>query len=419
MKEKNILPYTGWFIVLVIFIFSFSKNALCKDGNIAHNSSGGSPIIEREKIFQGFTLITPLYGGGNKNPIKRIYLTDLYGKPAHTWETQYAPFYALLKKNGNLVVSEVVPDDPNKYPSPGRTGIIQELDWNGKVVWEYRNNYLTHDFEVMPNGNVAVTVWERVPKAIGTRVKGGVVGTEFDGDIWADKIIEIDKNGKIVWEWHAFEHLDPAIDVLEPLAFRAEWTHINSLQYLDRDPFTQEPAILMSIRHTSTIVIVKKSTGEILWRSPKSIVNMQHDASMLENGHILVFDNGPYRIPNPLPLLGSKVLEIDPQTNKVTWEFANGNNSLEKAEFESSIISGAQRLKNGNTLIIDGLHGHLFEITKEKQLVWDMINPFSAATSGLWPNIAIFKSRRYSPTDIDWPQNLGSSLPMKLISCTK
>ncbi len=44
--------------------------------------------------------------------------------------------------------------------------------------------------------------------------------------------------------------------------------------------------------------------------------------------------------------------------------------------FYSAFISGAQRLKNGNTLITEGMRGRFFEINPDKEIVWEYWNPY-------------------------------------------
>src|SRR5690606_26681182 len=96
-------------------------------------------------------------------------------------------------------------------------------------------------------------------------------------------------------------------------------------------------------------------------------------------GNLLVFDNGGasgYGDPSPISPLGnsiyqratSRVLEIDPVTLGVAWSYAAPN-------FFSTNISGAQRLANGNTLITEGAPGRVFEVTAEREIVWEYMNP--------------------------------------------
>ena len=69
--------------------------------------------------------------------------------------------------------------------------------------------------------------------------------------------------------------------------------------------------------------------------------------------------------------------------------------------FAGMFISGAQRLPNGNTLICSGPTGHLFEVTADKQVVWEYINPhslmgISTTQTDAQANMAMtFRSFRY------------------------
>ena len=80
----------------------------------------------------------------------------------------------------------------------------------------------------------------------------------------------------------------------------------------------------------------------------------------------------------------SRVLEINPVTLELVW-------SYEGQRFSSSNISGAQRLPNGNTLITEGANGRLFEVTKERQIVWEYIYPLFTGTP---PANAVYRGYR-------------------------
>jgi hypothetical protein len=83
-------------------------------------------------------------------------------------------------------------------------------------------------------------------------------------------------------------------------------------------------------------------------------------------------------------------------------------------------ISGAQRLPNGNTLICDGIHGNLLEVTSSGQVIWKYINPVintgplyqgdsipqDPTHPGEYRNM-VFRAQRYSPTH---PGLLGRDL---------
>jgi hypothetical protein len=81
-------------------------------------------------------------------------------------------------------------------------------------------------------------------------------------------------------------------------------------------------------------------------------------------------------------------------------------------------MSGTQRLSNGNTFIVDSVQGHFFEVTKEGDMVWDFVNPYAAERTGAFVNNAVFKARRYSLGEIDWPEKIPPPKPQTLKFCS-
>jgi hypothetical protein len=375
----------------------------------AKNEFGHSPVMEKSKVDQSYVLFSPLAMGQFLTHPGRVYLTDLYGKPVHVWETKYQTMFSTLRKNGNLVVELIKPADLIGNPGGGGTGIIQELDWNGNVLWEYENSMLHHDFEALPGGGVAVLVWEKISADKAQMIKGGKEDLKEE-DYWGDAILEIDRNSKEIWRWSAAQNLDPRKYVLGPLTPKNEWTHGNSIRYYETNPFSSKPIYLLSFRHLNRVFMIERETGKIVWESREKMLSYQHDATLLDNGNILVFDNGLFR-DQDRPLLWSRVVEIDPRTDTIVWEFNGGKTGPEKAKFSPSIMSGAQRLGNGNTFIIDAVRGHFFEADMNGHIVWDFINPFLSTKSGPFDNNTVFKARRYSPQEIDWPEEMAPPLP--------
>jgi hypothetical protein len=122
---------------------------------------------------------------------------------------------------------------------------------------------------------------------------------------------------------------------------------------------------------------------------------------------VLLFDNGSHRRGQGVPY--SRVIEIDPATNQIVWEY-RGEPPF---SFYSPVISSAERLPNGNTLICEGSAGRLFEVTPDKEIVWEYINPVftpGAGAAGGGPldaSNAVFRAHRYGP---DYPALQGKDL---------
>jgi hypothetical protein len=298
--------------------------------------------------------------------------------------------------------------------------------------------------------------------------------------------------GEIVWRWNVWDHLiqdhDPAkanygdvsahpelidVNLDEEIFGRSaagvpdytiDWTHINSVAYnaeLDQ--------IALSVRAFNEIWIIDHRTttaeaagheggqrgkgGDLLyrWGNPRTYgrgkiadqrLFKQHDAHWIPTGlpgagNILLFNNGNNRLDGAYSTVDEIVTPINEDghyaltagaafaPDEAVWSYAAPN----KEDFFSKILSGAQRLPNGNTLICSGANGTVLEVTREKELVWKYVNPVMGSFTGYrlpgdgpvrvgrggLPaiNNALFRVHRYSP---DFPGFHGKDLkPGKLL----
>lgn len=381
----------------------------------------GLTKYDTSKAFKGYTIYSSLGGDGTVN------LIDMRGKVVHSWKMSNPPgMYGQLLENGNLLYSGRADDGgygAGKYHMSGKGGSIVEADWKGGTVKKISAPNAHHDQTKLPNGNVLALLWEPVPKAKLGLVKGGVPGTEFsDGTIFEEIIAEYNSDGKQVWTWRASDHLNFDDFPICPENDRLEWLHANALKYLPAgNPVTGTESIMVSLRHPSACIIFEKSTGKLQWRYGGHMkgeygrLGAQHDFQMIDKGlpgagNLLVFDNGLNlpSVPESTLYWGmghSRVIEIDPKTKKVVWMYEHKDIDWKfpgvepKWKFNSPYIAGAQRLPNGNTLICEGGTGRIFEVTKDKEIVWEFINP---------DRKAVFRAYRYAPNH---PAFAGKGLP--------
>ncbi len=331
------------------------------------------------RAMPGFTLFTPLIQ-------KTAYLINMRGAIVHRWDLPGQPGnYAYLMPNGNLLVSTWIEGGPEGLNAKG--GLIQELDWDGGVVWEYRDPPQHHDFKRLSNGNTVYLAWEILPEEARKRVRGGIPGSERDEGIWGDYIREVDPAGDTVWEWHGYDHMDFEKYPLPEGQRRVEYAHPNSIAE------TPEGDILVGWRHNSMVGIIDKSTNGFKWIEARREFGNQHDAQILENGNMMLFVNNAMM---PGPGSKSKVWEFDYRTGETAWEYVGDP----PYTFSSVFISGAQRLPNGNTLICEGQWGRIFEVTPAGDIVWEYISPFFVPASPPKPESKgnnVFRAYRYAP----------------------
>jgi Arylsulfotransferase (ASST) len=356
----------------------------------------GLRACDPERACPGFTLFAPHF---EQNRI--VYLIDLQGEVVHTWQMPYAPgLSGYLTERGTLLYNGRTSEDGFLSRFPFKGGVVLEADWNGKVLWEVRHPDHHHLGILLRNGNVLLNCLGRVPPDIARQVKGGAEDHDLPsalyapqpqadaGTMYADYLAELTPAGQTVWEWRSWEHLDPLTDgIAEVQALRTLWAMGNSvLELPDGD-------ILASYRPISTVIRIDRKTGEIRWKLGPPTLAGQHAPTPLENGNILIFDNGVHRLDDPLPF--SRVIEIDPATNAIKWTYQDRPVS----NFFSPRMGNAQRLPNGNTLINEASFGRFFEVTGDGQVVWEYINPFFGGRSHAETN-EVFRAFRYSAEEI-------------------
>ena len=243
-----------------------------------------------------------------------------------------------------------------------------------------------------------------------------------------DLIVETTWDGDIVWEWLTSDHFDemgfreasknamcrnPNYRPTQPEGM-GDWLHINSMSYLGPnkwydagDERFHPDNIIVDGREANIIFIIEKKTGKIVWKLGPDFDNSpeakaigwiigQHHAHIIPQtlpggGNILIFDNGGwggYDNPNPGSPTGvkaalrdySRVLEIDPVSMKIVWQYtpkeAGFLEPMDSSRFYSPFISGMQRLPNGNTLITEGSNGRVIEVTPDHEIVWEFISPY-------------------------------------------
>jgi formylglycine-generating enzyme required for sulfatase activity len=420
-------------------------------------------FVNTASSWQGYTLLAPKH-------YTSTYLINNEGLVVQSWNgSKYEPGQsAYLLENGNLMRAAMTKGPLST--GGGEGGRIEEYDWNGNLVWQFdysTNMYMSHhDFRPLPNGNVLVLVVEK--KTYDEAINAGFDPAKLSPDIKSqgymlpDSVVEVKPTrpvgGVVVWEWHVWDHLIQDFNASKTnygsVSAHSElidadgtgnqiplfWNHMNSINYnADLDQ------IILSVRGNSEIWVIDHSTtsneasghsggrsgkgGDLIyrWGNPlaykvgnvsSQMLFQQHDAQWIASdcpgaGNILVFNNGLGRqyssvdefTPPTVDTNGNYplVLETAFAPQNLAWTYkANPPTSL-----YSEAISGAQRLPNGNTLICDGVHGVLTEVTSSGETVWKYVNPVvreGSLTQGSTPALddrghqlnAVFRVERYS-----------------------
>lgn len=163
------------------------------------------------RAFEGYTFFAP-----TAPPNKTVYLIDMVGNVVHTWNMPYPPGCSgYLTPRGTLFYNGKIPNASHVGRAAYLGGAAMEVDWSGRVLWEVRNPEHDHDGLRLQNGNVLLVCARPLPAALVRRVRGGKPGSEQPGGgMDGDYLVEMTTDGRVVWEWRAWEHLDPATDAI-------------------------------------------------------------------------------------------------------------------------------------------------------------------------------------------------------------
>ncbi|MCF7974976.1 MAG: aryl-sulfate sulfotransferase [Phycisphaerae bacterium] len=297
-------------------------------------------ITNTPQAWAGYTLFAPKH-------YLMTYLIDNQGQIYNTWTSSYEPGQSVyLLENGHLLHCCLV-KGPGSLGG-GEGGRLEEYDWDGNLVWQYNcsdnTKVMHHDIEPLPNGNFLAMIAEK--KTVDECMAAGFPSNTLrDDHLLPEYIAEIQRigknEGKIVWEWHVWDHLiqdnDPQkpnygnpADHPEQISVEvngrgapAFWNHLNSIDYnADLDQ------IMLSVRGCSELWIIDHSTstaeakgytggrsgkgGGLLyrWGNPSAygrgtpqdqMLFQQHDAQWIPKGcpgegNILIFNNGLNRM---------------------------------------------------------------------------------------------------------------------------
>jgi hypothetical protein len=312
----------------------------------ADPSETGVSIWDRERVWPGHNLFTV-------RPMRRADLVDMAGGLVHSWEGPDDAKWdrSVLLDDGDLLV--VVASES-----------VMRLGWNGELRWRLDFS-AHHDVAPAPGGRFLVLVDEErslpeiEPEHLVLDNLVRLISAE--GEVLEDlSLVEALAARPDLLELESVEALLPAMDLL----------HANSLQWIERPdlrgqhPIYEEGNLLVSVRHQDSVVVVDWEERELVWAWGRGEVIGPHDATLLENGNVLLFDNG-------LGRRWSRVLELDPRSEEIVWEYR----APLPEQFYSSSQGAAQRLPNGNTLITESTQGRTFEVTPGGEIVWQYHSP--------------------------------------------
>jgi hypothetical protein len=387
-KERlKALPYLAW---------TPAKNA---------SESGVTKFIQ-EKSLPGINI----YKSGDT---PEAYLMDMSGKILHTW--------AAKTEDDNDTWSNIELTDQGNLIAFVNYEKLIRLDWDSNILWTSDSLGFHHDLSISKNEDIYAIARkiEYIPEFSFTHMTANDYITilnktgELIKSISIAKLL-LDANIPIIHEDVEADYprntglkdlissinndegssffirgLHKIEQYYEKITRPKDFFHTNTINIVNYQSTNRphklfnEGEILISIRNQNLIAIVNIDKEKITWSWGEKELEHPHDPVMLDNGNILIFDNGYKR-------KFSRIIELNPLTQEIEWEYK----SVPPDDFYSETRGSNQKLANGNILISDSRNGHAFEITTDGEIVWEFYNPEIKTAEGEQQRATIFRMRR-------------------------
>jgi hypothetical protein len=298
-------------------------------------------------------------------------LMDMEGRTLHRWTYDFWKIWPDFPVGNELPSTQFwrrAHVDPNGDVLAIYDGLgIVKLDRDSKLVWALPCR-AHHDLEVRPDGDIWVL----------TREAKLARDVAEDVPVLEDFVSILGPDGKEKKRVSLLESLvaSPYAAELRERAARARFTlGANSIAVLDGrhesiDPAFRAGNVLVSFLTIDTLAVFDLDRKTAVWMRTGRWV-AQHDPKLLPGGSLLLFDNQG-------PGTASEVLELDTRTGSVAWSYRG----TAEAPFYSETCGTAERLANGDTLIVESDGGRAFEVAPDGTIVWEFYNPHRAGEDG-------------------------------------
>lgn len=320
----------------------------------AQNTSDGLIFLGAVKQF---------YGGPSA-----VMIMDNEGEPVYIKTLNGDPFVGDVKKQ-TVNGTDYLTFHAGVNTGAWTYGKAYVMDQNYQIVktWTVDNGLGAdiHDFWLLDNGHAIIMAYEPVPFDLSP------YGGPVDGTLVDIRIQEQDANGNVDFEWIGSDHMPigdtgQTINTTSPV----DYLHTNAIE-VDNDGNW-----LLSHRNFSEITKINRQTGDIIWRmggmgneftftNDIGFVN-QHSVRRLDNGHLLLFDNGNGHVP---PHTRAIEYIVDENAKTVT----RYGMYPEDTSIFSFAMGSVQRLANGNTMIGWGTTPRMTEVIPGGTVALDIL----------------------------------------------
>ncbi len=191
------IPQVRWLLVIAVVGSALFLAGLVAAGAFGVGRSvfkpevGNAAVVtfDRKHTDDGYVSTGVLGGYG-------VDLVAKDGRIVHSWALNHPlQGMATMDTDGSLVYMGIAPPQDGQPVLPndfGAAAALERVGWDGHLEWSTNDWRFSHDFIELPDGTLAVLRLSELPTDFAARISGGIPGSELDGQVWGNQIVEID-----------------------------------------------------------------------------------------------------------------------------------------------------------------------------------------------------------------------------------
>ena len=339
-------------------------------GKPPETTPGYTLRLKTDRVSDGFLLFTSSSTIAEEiYPLALMFDTD--GDIVWYFEYYMAGYDALgdmhyIEETQTIIISIV--KGPNMGDIPAEEAI--EIDLAGNVVWksrEYPNIYYWSDES-----------WHHVYH----RLLDDTIATlrvDLSGTNVADKIVNLDREYNVLWEWRYQDHFEPPSCDADDWC---DWTHCNQVVMKK-----EKKVAYLNVRNMSKFYKIDMETGDIIWalgeggdftfvgENPDQWFQRPHAPKVAgeNDNRILFYDNGSSE--REYTRVVEYVINEEAMTAEINYTYHGFGSDH---QWFTPVWGDADYLPGGNFFVTAGsddleTENRLFEITRDGEMVWELV----------------------------------------------
>ena len=357
------------------------------------SSKKGVTRYDKDKSWGDYTMF-------NRADMKTVFLMDMNGEIVFQWDAKFPP--EQLAFNDWATMTKTTSDPENReniYAMYiGEKEVlnsygIKKFDHEGHVLWE-NNRDFHHDIAFLEDGTI-LTFEQRMREVEHYFLPQ--IKTPFIDEY----LVFLDKEGKVT---HEISIIDAFVDsefkyALMGLTYEqagdlqdGDLFHPNTITPVPKhvaeayDKVTKN-SVMLSFRNIDMIAFLDLPSGKITW-ALYGPWKGQHGTKFTKDGHVIMLDNqgstGPGRC--------SRILEVDLHDMSIVWKYAGNREKPFCTQFNGMF----ELLPNGNILVTETSAGRIFEVNRDKEIVWEYYIKDRVKKDGVQRIASVFCAQRFT-----------------------